>query len=126
MSVTDLDATMLEELALLDPQEGIGLARELVGIFFSEAPNRLSRMRSGISEADGRKLSQAAHAMRGGAGGLGAVGLASACARIERQARTGDLAGLDAEIATIAANLPALEVSIASLIQRLESSRARA
>src|SRR5262245_63965059 len=109
MSVTDLDSTILAELVDLGPVEGMELVRELVQIFFREARERMARLSTGLNEADSHKVSQAAHAMRGGAAGLGAVGLANLCAAIERQARTGNLTGLDAEFTAIVDGLPGLE-----------------
>lgn len=124
MNITEFDATILEELVDLSPGGGLELARELVGIFFGEAPVRMSRLSGGLAEADSRKVSQAAHAMRGGAACLGAVGLASACARIEQQARAGDLANLASDVAAIAEGLPALEEHVASLVNRMGTSPA--
>ncbi len=119
MSVSDLDRTILEELIDLGPVEGIGLVRDLVGIFFSEAPNRMARLRSGLVEADSFKVAQAAHAMGGAAGGIGAVGLSKLCTGIERQARAGDLTGLDRDVARIENGLPGLEERVGELVQKL-------
>ena len=126
MSMTDLDVTILEELVDLYPVEGIELVRDLVRIFFDEAPDRMSRMRDGLSQQDSTKVYQAAHAMRGGGASLGAVGLARACARIEHQARAGNLTGLATDLAAIAGDLPALEECILSLINRWETAQASA
>jgi HPt (histidine-containing phosphotransfer) domain-containing protein len=122
MRIADLDSTILEELVDLGPAEGIGLVRDLVQIFFAEAPNRMNRLRTGLAESDSAKVAQAAHSMSGGAGGLGAVGLASICSGIERQARTGDLTGLEAEVNQIADQLPGLEVRLGKLVRKLAAS----
>lgn len=126
MSVADLDATILKELVDLGPVEGMELVRDLVKIFFEEAPGRMSRLRMALSEMDSNKVAQAAHALRGGAGGLGAVGLASICATIERQARAGDLTGLDSAISGIGNGLPKLEERIGELIRQLGAQQASA
>ena len=126
MSTTELDPTILEELVELGPAEGIELVRDLVRIFFAEAPDRTGRMLSGLSENDCQKVIHAAHAMRGAAAGLGAVDMAASCARIERQARTGDLTGLRSEVADILEELPRLEERLGSLIHRFEAAHAGA
>ena len=113
MSLDRLDRTILEELVDLDPIEGLALVRDLVGIFFTEAPGRLDRIRCGLADGDADAVMRAAHAMRGAASQLGAVELADACARMERQARTRALTGLAAELDTIELELP-------NLGQRLE------
>lgn len=126
MSVADLDSTIMEELVDLGPVEGIELVRDLVKIFFGEAPERMNRLRIGLAEADANKVAQAAHSLRGGAAGLGAVGLASICATIERQARAGSLTGLDLEVNGIGNGLPKLEERIAELVQKLGAQQASA
>jgi hypothetical protein len=45
VSVDGLDPTILEELLELDPAEGVALIRDLVSIFFAQAPARLDRIR---------------------------------------------------------------------------------
>jgi two-component system sensor histidine kinase BarA len=88
--------------------EGILLVRDLVHIFFTEAPGRLDRIRCGLAEGDADRVVHAAHAMRGGASGLGAVGVAAACGRVERLARTGDVSGLTQAVDAIELELPRL------------------
>ncbi len=119
MSITELDATIFEELIDIGPTEGIELVRELVRIFFEEAPSRIGRLRRGVAEGNSQMVAQAAHAMRGGAAGLGAVGLSAVCASIERQARTGNLTGLEGEVEAIVSGMPRLEEKIGELVQRL-------
>ncbi len=123
MRMTELDSTIFEELIDLDPEAGIELVRELVRIFFEEAPGRIERLRQGLAQGDSHSVAQAAHATRGGAAGLGATGLAAVCAAIERQARTGNLTGLDAEVAAIVEGLPLLEEKIAKLVQRFAAQQ---
>lgn len=126
MRVSALDSTILEELVDLGPVEGIELVRDLMRIFFEEAPKRMARLHSGLANRDSREVAQAAHSLQGGSSGLGAVGLASICASIERQARAGDLTGVAEEIATIEQGLPRLEERIGELVQKLAAQQAGA
>jgi two-component system, sensor histidine kinase and response regulator len=86
-----IDPTVINELIDLGPETGLQLVRDLVEIFSSEAPARLDAMREGFAAGDPDAVSQAAHAMRGGAGNLGALAVAALCTRIEQAARAGRL-----------------------------------
>jgi hypothetical protein len=57
--------------------------------------------------------------MRGGASGLGAVGLAAVCGRVELQARIGELIGLTEEVDAIESGLPRLAQRLAEYIARV-------
>jgi HPt (histidine-containing phosphotransfer) domain-containing protein len=89
-----IDPTVINELIDLGPETGVQLVKDLVELFSSEAPLRLGAMREGLAAQDANAIAQAAHAMRGGAGNLGAVAVGQLCTRIEHAARNGDLATL--------------------------------
>jgi len=122
MNMEELDPTILEELVEIDPVEGLVLVRDLVQIFFSEAPARMDHIRCGLAEGDPVRVAHAAHAMRGGASGLGAVGFAAACGRLEQHARAGDLSGLTEAVDAIESGLlrmgRQLEEHLASLTRQ--------
>lgn len=119
MTYVELDQTILAELVDMDAVGGLRLVRELVEIFFQEAPARLDRMRCGLSLGDSRQVVHGAHAMKGAASGLGATGMAAACGQVERQARAGLLAGLDAEVDRIESELPRLAEAMEGLVTQL-------
>jgi HPt (histidine-containing phosphotransfer) domain-containing protein len=119
VTYVELDRTILAELVDLEPVEGLRLVRELVEIFFQEAPGRLDRMRCGLSLGDSAQVTQGAHALKGAASGLGATGMAAACGRVERQARSGFLMGLDVEVDRIETELPRLARRVEGLIAQL-------
>jgi HPt (histidine-containing phosphotransfer) domain-containing protein len=123
MSSSPLDRSILAELVELDPVDGLELVRDLVQIFFRESPDRLDRMRCGLSLGDGAQLSQAAHAIKGAAAGLGAVELAARAGQIERRARTGDLGGLAAEVDAVELALPGLQQALDLFLSELAGAR---
>ena len=84
-----IDPTVINELIDLGPETGLQLVKDLVEIFSSEAPLRLAAMREGFTSRDFNAVGQAAHAMRGGAGNLGAVAVGALCTRIELAAKAG-------------------------------------
>lgn len=86
-----IDPTVINELIDLGPETGLQLVKDLVELFNGEAPLRLGAMRDGVSSGDSSAIAQAAHAMRGGAGNLGALAVAQLCSDIEHAAKNGDL-----------------------------------
>ncbi|HWA16880.1 MAG TPA: Hpt domain-containing protein [Gemmatimonadales bacterium] len=88
---TRIDPTVINELIDLGPDTGLQLVKDLVELFNGEAPLRLGAMREGLATGNSTAIAHAAHAMRGGAGNLGAVAVGGLCTRIEQAARDGDL-----------------------------------
>ncbi len=85
----DLDESILREIAEFAPEDGAALLRELVAMFFAEAPARLGNLEAGIAAADCSRVTRAAHAMKGSAGNIGARKISALCGRLERQGREG-------------------------------------
>ncbi len=82
-----IDHEVLDELRGL----GIDFFRELVGIFITDAPMRIERMRNALGSGDGRELAQQAHALKGSAGNLAATRVQQLAGDIEARARAGEL-----------------------------------
>ena len=96
-----IDPTVINELIDLGPETGLQLVKDLVDIFSSEAPLRLAAMREGFTSHDVNAVAMAAHAMRGGAGNLGALAVGALCTQIEQVARTGELDDVGSMIAEL-------------------------
>jgi len=95
-----IDPSLLDDIVQM-PNGGIGLVRELIAMFFDEAPGRLAELRLGIAAADGQRIAAVAHATRGGAGTVGATQLATLCGRLEADGRAGRLAGAEETLVAI-------------------------
>lgn len=113
-----LDLTTLQNLVDLDDGSH-GLVTEMIGIFREDTPRRLHDILSAAEKGDADELSRAAHALKGGAGALGARALRLMAADLEALGRGGsadagpDLAGrLEA---LFQASLTALEAYVLSL-----------
>jgi PAS domain S-box-containing protein len=96
-----IDESILDDIIQISPEGGTELVRELVGIFFGEAPARLEHLRGGAAAQDAPRLTRAAHALKGGAGNIGASRLAALCGRVEKQSRAGQLDGAAVIVAEI-------------------------
>jgi HPt (histidine-containing phosphotransfer) domain-containing protein len=64
---------------------------QLIGIFNNDVISRLGQMKSGVEASDARRVSQAAHALKGASGELGAAGLQAICSRLEEGTAHGSL-----------------------------------
>jgi len=114
-----IDISILRDILELSEDGGPELLRELIGIFFEEAPARLDHLRGGTVDHDPARVARAAHAMKGGASNIGAARLAAFCAQLEKLGRAGSLEGAAGVVGEIEVELAraraALERRIAGL-----------
>ena len=88
--------------ALLESIDGdTGFARELVGAFVGTADRELAAIATAVGSGDAATLRESAHTLKGTSANLRASAAASAAARLETAARTGQ----SAEISTLADQL---------------------
>lgn len=83
-----LDLTTLHNLVELD-DGSFGLVKEMLGIFREDTPRRIQDILSAAGLKDPAALSRAAHALKGGAGTLGAKSYRSLAAELEALGRSG-------------------------------------
>ena len=83
-----LDLTTLQNLVDLD-DGGHGLLAEMIGIFEEDTPRRIQDIVVAASAGKAEELSRAAHALKGGAGALGAEGIRQLSAELEALGRGG-------------------------------------
>ena len=67
--------------------------QQLVELFFRDASVRIEKLAAAVANQDGAALAAVAHTLKGSANNLGARNLAQLSAALEKQAKTGDLAG---------------------------------
>jgi HPt (histidine-containing phosphotransfer) domain-containing protein len=113
-----LDLTTLQNLVDLDDGSH-GLVAEMIAIFRDDTPRRLQDILTAAASGDAEELSRAAHALKGGAGALGAKALRLLAADLEALGRGGsaevgpDLA--DRLEALFQASLAALDAYVLNL-----------
>ncbi len=86
-----LDLTTLQNLVDLDDGSH-GLLAEMIVIFQDDTPRRLQDILSAAASGDAEELSRAAHALKGGAGALGARALRELASDLEALGRGGSAA----------------------------------
>ena len=119
MTASDLlDLTTLQNLVDLD-DGGHELLSEMIGIFREDTPRRIQDILAAVAKGSALELSHAAHALKGGAGALGANAMRYLAAELEALARNGSAdAGAELPIrleATFQASLTALDAYVAKL-----------
>jgi two-component system, sensor histidine kinase and response regulator len=97
-----------------DPQ----LLREVVDIFLSDYPLRMSALRLAIAEADWRTAEKVSHTLKGMLSNMAATRAASAAAHLELLARSVDAAALPDALAS-------LEGEVALLLPELNGYSAK-
>jgi CheY-like chemotaxis protein/HPt (histidine-containing phosphotransfer) domain-containing protein len=118
-----IDESILNDILQLSEDGGADLVRELITIFFTEAPARMDHLRGGIVECDPPRVTRAAHAMKGGAGNIGASRLASLCGQLEKQARSGQLDGAGSVVGEIEVELERVRGALEQWVARMVAAR---
>lgn len=85
-----LDMATLRNLVELD-DGGTGLLSEMIQIFREDTPRRIQNILAAAAAGNAIELSHAGHALKGGAGALGASGMRQFAAEIETLGRDGSL-----------------------------------
>jgi len=93
-----VDYDVLRELAGVGTDSGCGFMTELMDRFASDARGTLERMRACARAGDSPRLAREAHRLKGSSATVGAVALASECLEMERCARAGSCAGIEAKL----------------------------
>ena len=83
-----LDLTTLQNLVELD-DGAFGLVAEMTDLFRDDTPRRLRDIHAALDAGDAEALSRSAHALKGGAGAIGARVLRSLAAELEALGRGG-------------------------------------
>jgi signal transduction histidine kinase/HPt (histidine-containing phosphotransfer) domain-containing protein len=88
-----LDAELLETFRRVKVLGAPNLLCQLIDIFLADLPLRLSAMKISLAAGDAGLFREAAHALKGGCGSVGAKRMLALCAELEATARNGGLDG---------------------------------
>ena len=112
-----LDPQALASIRELELPDQPAVLDQVIGLFLSDTPKQLQRLRAAASTGDAHALAQIAHNLKSGSRNLGARELGQLCERLEHLARHGDVAGAAALAAPVHHEFllvrPLLEVEIA-------------
>jgi len=94
-------ASVLDEAVLADLREYQNpgepdFVTELIGVFDEDLTNRLAQISAGLQTGDVNRVRQAAHALKGASGELGAQRMREICSRLELSTAEGSIAAAPA------------------------------
>ena len=93
---------------------------ELVEAYLAESPALFASMRQGIAGGEGPTLQRAAHSLKSGSAGFGAVAFAAQCRELEEMGKTGTLDGAGPKCEALEAAYGGV---VAALERRMQSAR---
>jgi HPt (histidine-containing phosphotransfer) domain-containing protein len=85
-----LDLTTIRNLLELD-DGSTGLLAEMTALFRDDTPQRIQDLAAAAARGDAGTFSRVAHALKGGAGALGATGMRGAAAELEALGHEGSV-----------------------------------
>jgi HPt (histidine-containing phosphotransfer) domain-containing protein len=83
-----MDFARLEEFREFD-DEDLSMTKEVIGLFLADTPPRLDALAKAVEEGDALALGRAAHALKGGAGNVGAQAIQQHADALESAAQEG-------------------------------------
>ncbi len=112
-SASPLDPNAIETLRALNPGDDSFL-RDLVQIYLDDSPKRIAEIEHSLAQGDARRLTLAAHSLKGSSANFGADQLRALSERLEQLGRQGSLGD-------VPTHLPALKDAFARVKAALEA-----
>lgn len=107
--------------ALLDSLAGdADFMSELVEAYFASSPGLFANMRQAVATGEAPALQRAAHSLKSGSAGFGALRFAAQCKELEEMGKAGELDGAESMVAALEA---AYAKVVAALQTGVESAR---
>ena len=88
MQKSVIEWSVLDELLAFRKPGGPDPRRRIITIYLDSAPKLMEAIKTAISAADGTLVSKSAHALKSSSMNVGALGLGSLCAELERLGKT--------------------------------------
>lgn len=113
-----LDLAVMERLL---EDTSVEFLPSLIEVFETESAQRLANIQENLKQSDITKLSVEAHSLKGTSATFGAESLRSLSERIEKSAKAGDLATVEALVPEVPARLEAVISALHEFSAKLES-----
>jgi signal transduction histidine kinase/CheY-like chemotaxis protein len=119
-----LDTEAISRLMELEDASHKSLVTSLVEIFFDDARRRLASLAEGLARDDRDAIALQAHSLKGSAGALGLVDVATVAGALEAASKAGDLPDLEAPAQELRAALARAEPVLRETVTRLAATAA--
>lgn len=113
-----LDLAVMERLL---EDTSVEFLPSLIEVFETESAQRLENIQTNLSQSDMSKLAVEAHSLKGTSATFGAESLRSLSERIEKSAKAGDTATVEALVPEVPARLNAVLTALNEFSAKLES-----
>jgi PAS domain S-box-containing protein len=110
-----LDLSTVKGLAELGGAENPDFMKELAGAYLGDLPRRLDAIRAAFKAGDAEALRQAAHALKGSSGNLGAQRMQKICSLLEQAGRSGDMTAAGRLMDALEKEAPSLKAAMEAL-----------
>ncbi len=110
-----IEPSAIDALRALNPGDDSFL-RDLIQIYFDDAPKRLVEIEQAVAEKDARKLTLAAHSLKGSSSNFGANQLRLLSEELEQLGRQSALDGVAALVPPLKAEYARVEAELTALL----------
>ena len=86
-----IDWSVLDSLSVLQRPGTPDLRARLLTVFLQSSPELMDGIRTSVRLGDGQSLAKSAHSLKSSCFNMGATGLGSSCADLERAGKTGSV-----------------------------------
>lgn len=90
-----IDPEAIDNLRALNPDDGDGFLRDIVGIFLEDTPSRMQELKESLAAGDTVRFTRAAHSIKGSSSNLGATPLRGVAEKLEMESRTKGLGSVN-------------------------------
>ena len=117
-----LDASALAELRSLDPDGKGQLVKRVLETYQGSLAKLGDQLRTALAAADWAVVARVAHTLKSSSASIGALGLSTLCAEIERLLRAGDTAAAQPYIDRFPSESARTGRAVAQALQQLEAT----
>jgi HPt (histidine-containing phosphotransfer) domain-containing protein len=110
-----IDPATIENLRALSPDDNGEFLREIIGIFLSDTPLRITELDDSLAAGDVPKFTRAAHSIKGSAANLGALALGDAAHCLEAESKTKPLTEMPPLLTTLKAEYARAQIELEKL-----------
>lgn len=112
-----IDPQAIDNLRMLNPDDGDEFLREIVAIFVADTPKRLDELDECLASGDAVKFVRAAHSIKGSSSNLGALALRHAAEILEQHAKQAGMVDVGTMIADVRTEFSRAEQELARLVK---------
>jgi HPt (histidine-containing phosphotransfer) domain-containing protein len=110
---------------LLDSLGGdVDFLNELIEAYLASSPQLFASMRQAIATGEATALQRAAHSLKTGSSGFGALTFAAQCKELEDMGKAGELGGAESKVAALEAGYAGVVAALQAGVQSARSAPA--